>query len=141
MSGTKEELTRNWFVKSMRDLLSAREPAEAELPLLDTAAYHCQQAAEKAIKAFLLYYDVRFEKTHDIEVLVSQSQSIYSDFSMCLDAARILTPLAIEYRYPGDYVEPEVDEYKLAFEAAESVYHFVLRKLPEIVHPCTVFGA
>ena len=135
MNGTKEELTRSWLVKSLRDLLSARELAEAELPLLDTAAYHCQQTAEKAIKAFLLYHDVRFEKTHDIEVLVSLSQSIDSDFFVCLDAARILSPLAIEYRYPGDYVEPEADEYKLAFEAAESVYHFVLQKLPEITHP------
>lgn len=135
MNGTKEELTRSWLVKSLRDLLSARELAEAELPLLDTAAYHCHQTAEKAIKAFLLYHDVRFEKTHDIEVLVCQSQSIDSDFSVCVDAARILSPLAIEYRYPGDYVEPEADEYKLAFEAAEFVYHFVLQKLPEIIHP------
>ncbi len=43
MSGAKEELTRNWLVKAKRDLLSAFELAEADFPLLDTAAYHCQQ--------------------------------------------------------------------------------------------------
>ena len=135
MSGTKEELTKSWLVKSNRDLLSARELAEADPPLLDTASYHCQQVAEKAIKAFLLFHDIRFEKTHDIEVLVSQAQTIDPEFSVCLDAARILTPLAVEYRYPGEYVEPEADEYKVAFEAAESVYKFVLLKLPVIIQP------
>jgi HEPN domain-containing protein len=53
MSGTKEELVKSWFIKAYRDLLSAHELASAEMPLLDTAAYHCQQAAEKVIKGFL----------------------------------------------------------------------------------------
>jgi hypothetical protein len=61
MNGIKEELTRGWLIKANRDLLSARQLAEGELPLLDTAAYHCQQAAEKAIKGFLLYHDIRFD--------------------------------------------------------------------------------
>jgi HEPN domain-containing protein len=112
MCGAKEELTRSWLLKAKRDLLSAEELAGAETPLLDTAAYHCQQSAEKAIKGFLLFYDVRFEKTHDIEVLISQASEIDSSFFACIEAARILTPLAVEFRYPGDYVEPEADEYR-----------------------------
>ena len=76
MSDAKDELTRSWLLKAQRDLLSAKELAEADFPLLDTAAYHCQQTAEKAIKAFLLYHDIRFEKTHDIEVLVLQAINI-----------------------------------------------------------------
>jgi hypothetical protein len=76
MNGIKEELTRNWLIKAKRDLLSARQLAEGSVPLLDTAAYHCQQAAEKAIKAYLVYHDVRFEKTHDLDVLLSQAVEI-----------------------------------------------------------------
>lgn len=57
MSDAKEELTRSWLVKAKRDLLSAEQLAGADFPLLDTAAYHCQQAAEKAIKGFLLFHD------------------------------------------------------------------------------------
>jgi HEPN domain-containing protein len=112
MCGAKEELTRSWLLKAKRDLLSAEELAGADTPLLDTAAYHCQQSAEKAIKGFLLFHDVRFEKTHDIEVLISQASEIDSSFFACIEAARILTPLAVEFRYPGDYVEPEADEYR-----------------------------
>ena len=130
MSETKDELTISWLIKSKRDLQSAIELAESESHLLDTASYHCQQAAEKAVKAFLLYHDVRFDKTHDIEVLVFQAQEIDPEFSSCVNAARILTPLAIEYRYPGIYVEPEEDEYRAAFDAAVFAYNFVVNKLP-----------
>jgi len=111
------------------------ELADAATPLLDTAAYHCQQAAEKAIKGFLLFHDIRFEKTHDVEVLLSQASAIDSSLTACIDAARVLTPLAVEFRYPGDFIEPEADEYREAFEAAEKIYLLVLQKLPAVVCP------
>lgn len=135
MNDPKAELTKSWLVKAKRDLLSAHELSSADCPLLDTAAYHCQQAAEKAIKAFLLFHDVRFEKTHDIEVLILQAKDVDPDFMIMIEAARILTPLAVEFRYPGDYVEPEVDEYNEAFATAENIFNFVLQKLPAVVHP------
>jgi HEPN domain-containing protein len=135
MNGTKEELTRSWLIKASRDLLSARELADAAIPLLDTAAYHCQQAAEKAVKAFLLFHDIRFEKSHDIELLVSQATDVDPVWASCLEAARLLTPLAVEYRYPGDYVEPEPEEFREAFEAASGLFAFVVGKLPADTHP------
>lgn len=135
MNGAKYELTRSWLVKAKRDLLSAEELAGADTPLLDTAAYHCQQAAEKAIKGYLLFHDVRFEKTHDIEVLISQACEVDTSFCICVEAARILTPLAVEFRYPGDYVEPDADEYREAFGATVKVFQFVLQKLPAVVQP------
>lgn len=135
MSDTKEELTRSWLIKANRDLLSASELAGGATPLLDTAAYHCQQAAEKAAKGYLLYHDVRFEKSHDIELLVTQAMDVDPAWVDCLEAARLLTPLAVEYRYPGDFVEPEPEEFRAAFEAAQSLYAFALAKLPVETHP------
>jgi HEPN domain-containing protein len=135
MNGAKEELVKGWLVKACRDLLSAHELAGCETPLLDTAAYHCQQAAEKALKGFLLFHDIRFEKTHDIELLVSRAVNVEPSFSDCVESARLLTPLAVEYRYPGDYVEPEFEEYQEAYDAARALYAFVLARLPEIAHP------
>lgn len=135
MSGTKEELVKSWLIKAKRDLLASHELATAKARLLDTAAYHCQQAAEKAVKGFLVFCDVRFEKSHDIVLLVTQAADIDPEFSNFLDAARLLTPLAIEYRYPGDYLEPELHEYQEASEAAHKLYSFVLNKLPITTHP------
>jgi HEPN domain-containing protein len=42
---------------------------EGDDPYLDTAVYHCQQAVEKALKAFLTYHDTEFEKTHGISLV------------------------------------------------------------------------
>lgn len=136
MSDIKDDLTRAWLIKAQHDLLSAKELGRAAMPLLDTAAYHCQQAAEKALKAFLVYHDIRFTKTHDIEVLVTQAIGVEPRFAWCLDAAPVLTPLAVEFRYPGDYLEPEPEEFKEAFAVAEQVYAFVVKLLPPTTHPC-----
>lgn len=135
MSGAKEQLVRSWLIKAHRDLLSARELADGETSLLDTAAYHCQQAAEKAVKGYLLFHDVRFERTPDIEVLVSQAVTIDPVFIECVELARLLTPLAVEYRNPGDYIEPEPEEFKEAFKSACILYNFILAQLPVITHP------
>jgi HEPN domain-containing protein len=49
----KLELVRNWLIKAQHDLAAARKLALSPDPYLDVAVYHCQQAAEKAIKGFL----------------------------------------------------------------------------------------
>ena len=130
MSDTKSTLAHSWLVKADRDLLSAKRLAEADNPLLDTAAYHCQQAAEKALKGFLLYHDIRFDKTHDLDVLITQALHVEPNFFLCRNAGRILTPLAVEFRYPGEYVEPEQEEYEEAFSASVEILKFIIKLLP-----------
>jgi HEPN domain-containing protein len=45
--------TRAWLVKAAIDLRAAETDLAASLPLLEDALFHCQQAAEKAMKALL----------------------------------------------------------------------------------------
>ena len=45
-----------WMVKAWRDLETARRAAGGAPPFYDIAVYHCQQAAEKAVKAFLVHH-------------------------------------------------------------------------------------
>ncbi len=40
-----------WMVKAWCDLETARRAASGQPPFYDVAVYHCQQAAEKAVKA------------------------------------------------------------------------------------------
>lgn len=65
MTDAKAQLVRGWLTKA--DLASARVLAANAPPLLDTAIYHCQQAAEKAVKGYLVFCDQEFERVHDIE--------------------------------------------------------------------------
>lgn len=53
MDEAKKELVKSWLAKAQHDLGSAQLLANNANPYFDTAIYHCQQAAEKALKAFL----------------------------------------------------------------------------------------
>lgn len=56
-------LTREWLTKAWHDLQTARITAHAADGPLDTAIYHCQQAGEKSVKAWLTASSIPFEKT------------------------------------------------------------------------------
>ena len=45
--------TKSWFIKAANDLRAAVHEFSAEPPLLGDIVFHCQQAAEKAMKGFL----------------------------------------------------------------------------------------
>ena len=126
-----------WLVKAWRDLETARRAATGQPPFYDVAVYHCQQAAEKAVKAFLAHHGKACEKTHDIEVLVDLASELHASFSKLADAADVLTPYATRFRYPNATfaVEPEPTEYEEAVQYAQAVYDFVLNLLPENARP------
>ena len=56
-------------------LASARVLAASNPPLLDTAIYHCQQAAGKSVKGYPVYCGQEFERVHDIEVFIRLAMS------------------------------------------------------------------
>jgi HEPN domain-containing protein len=99
-------------------------------PFLDTAIYHCQQTAEKAIKGWLVYHDISFEKTHDLRLLVAMASEDEPKFSSWFDVAEQVTPYATAYRYPGEILEPTEEEYLRAYKAASDFYQFVCSLLP-----------
>lgn len=135
MDDPKLRLVRNWPPKAAHDLGSARKLASGADPYLDTAIYHCQQAAEKALKAFLVFVDEPFEKVHSSTVLVDAAASITPDFDAVRDAAERLTPYATEFRYPSDVLLPDEEEFGEALGLADDVYRFILTRLPRELHP------
>ena len=135
MDEAKRQLVQSWLIKAQHDLATARKLAADPEPYLDTAIYHCQQAAEKAVKGFLVFHDEEFEKTHNLPLLVTQATSTEAKFSERLDAAERLTPYATAFRYPGEVMEPDREEFDKALQAAEEFYTFVLSILPKEVHP------
>ncbi len=135
MSDAKHELVRLWLLKAQRDLAAAHKIASGEDAYLDVAIYHCQQAAEKALKGFLVFHDRRFEKTHDLSLLVDGAVRVDPGFTQWLDAAEQLTPYATAFRYPGETLAPSADEFQKALRAAEGLYAFLLSTLPNDVHP------
>ena len=56
--------TRGWLGKAKEDLQAAKQLLRPSKALSSAAIFHCQQAAEKALKGFLAWPDVPFRKTH-----------------------------------------------------------------------------
>jgi HEPN domain-containing protein len=137
MDESARELVRDWLARAGRDLRSARLLAAADDPPLDIAIYHCQQAAEKSLKAWLQGQDIPFPKTHDLITLVQRASGTHGDFSQLGPAAAALTPYATAFRYPGGAYEPmpSREEFDEAVAHSEGIRDFVLRALPAEARP------
>jgi HEPN domain-containing protein len=103
---------------------------EGDEPYLDTAVHHCQQAAEKALKAFLTHHGTVFDWTHDLTELLDLCIPLEATFEAWRDAAGELTPYAVRFRYAADLLEPEPTEAKHALERAEALTQHILSLLP-----------
>jgi HEPN domain-containing protein len=120
---------REWLERADRDLGLARQTLAGASPYFEMVAYHSQQAAENALKAFLTASATPFRRTHDVTELQSQCAAISSGFVQFVTAAQILTPYATQFRYPGGPLEPTQAEAQQAVGLADSVVHFVHQTL------------
>ncbi len=138
MADAKCELVREWLSIANRDLAAARRLASGDDPLWDNAAYHCQQAAEKAVKGYPVFCDRRFRKTHDIVDLMETAIEHEARFVAWFDAAKLLTPYAQELRYPAEGevpLEMDAEHYRDAERAAVGILDFVRSLLPAEARP------
>ena len=137
MAEAFEVEAKAWMEKAWRDLEMAQRAVAGTPPFYDMAVYHCQQSGEKAVKAFLVFRGLVFEKTHDIELLIGLACEIEPGFSKLSDAADALTPYATRFRYPNATfsVEPLPAEFAEALDHAKSIYDFVLMLLPDQSRP------
>ena len=131
------ELVRVWLLKAHGDLHTAIQIGGLVDGHLDAGIYHCQQAAEKALKGYLLFHEVTFEKVHDLRKLIKQTETIEPGFQQYRDAAVVLTPYAAAYRYPGEFatLEPSREEFDEAVRQAQAIHDFVLNLLPKEARP------
>lgn len=124
---------RAWVVRAARDLRAAEHEFHAVPPLLDDIVFHCQQAAEKALKGFLTWHDRPFRKTHSLEELGEQCLALDSALRPIIDQAVPLTEYAWKFRYPGETEEPSRTEAEDALATAREVYLAVISRLPDEV--------
>jgi HEPN domain-containing protein len=133
MDKVKRILIQFWLKKSQRDLSAAQKLAP-ELP--DIAIYHCQQAAEKALKGFLILHDTEPGDTHNINTLVKLAAAFKPEFATVLKEAGYLSQYNQTYRYPMESTEdfnPTPGELNKAYRLASEVYKNVIDSMPASV--------
>ena len=96
-----------WMKIAKRDLRSAHKLNDGE----DTSdvCYHCQQAAEKAVKSLIVLYGSQggMPKKHDIFLLLNQIRNMVNIDEKFYDYADILSPYGVAMRYPNELVLEE----------------------------------
>ncbi len=124
-----------WLIKAQQDLHSAEWLVESPDRLYNAVGFHCQQSAEKVLKAYLTWRDEAFEKTHSLVALISKCLPFDSAFESLRQAATTLTPYATTFRYPGALPELTLKEAEKAIAFARQVWKFGLDHLPSETFP------
>ncbi len=117
-----------WFAKADEDIRAAEklllnDPTDVLLSI----GFHCQQAVEKYLKAFLIYHEIPFLYTHDLETLRQQCSLIDTGFSHF--DFKNLTDFAVVFRYIEDTEETNKEEITEYLEIARSIKDFVRKKI------------
>jgi HEPN domain-containing protein len=133
MAGEKRLEVQSWLQKANNDLRSAQVDLAAQPPLIEDALFHCQQAAEKAMKAFLTAHDTTFRKTHDLDELASACEQIDASLRDALTPARDLTVFAWEFRYPGSDEAPPEAEARSSLLLAQAAVDGIRERLRHLI--------
>jgi HEPN domain-containing protein len=70
--------------------------------LHDQLCFHCQQAAEKYLKALVEEIGLSVKKTHELEDLLDQLLPHHRSLRSLRRGLAFLSQFAVEVRYPGD---------------------------------------
>ena len=100
-----EDEVGKWFEFAENDLGVAKHLNETYYPKpLIIICYHCQQAAEKAIKVLIIKFNPKYgvSKTHNLSFLLQQIKNYVNIPSYCYNEADALTPYGIAARYPNE---------------------------------------
>ncbi len=99
-------------------------------PLLNGGLFHCQQAVEKWLKAFLIWNGVAFPKVHDLHRIGAMCSAIEAELEATIAPVVDLTDFATIYRYPGAEIRVGPEDAREWRVAAYRVRAAVLEKLP-----------
>ena len=73
MNQEKSDYIKNWLYRAREDLAVMKDLIDSNhKQFTSTICFHAQQAVEKYLKAFLIFHDVDFPRTHDVSALVEK---------------------------------------------------------------------
>jgi HEPN domain-containing protein len=94
--------TLEWIEIAEGDFQTAsREALVTDTPNYSAVCFHCQQSAEKYLKAALTEHSIYFPKTRDLEILLASVCAVAPQAASLTESAKALTGYGIDVRYPG----------------------------------------
>ncbi len=92
--------------------------------LLEDLCFEFQQAAEKALKALLIYYGEEVPYTHSFVVILDKLKK-HIEIPEKIKEVTDLTDYAVQCRYPGDYLSVNEKEYLSALKITKNILAWV----------------
>ena len=120
-----------WISYAKKDLEAAKFLLAMHPKPLEIICYHCQQSAEKALKALILRNGQYIKKSHDLLLLLQCIAGFIDIDSIKLDCAE-LTNYSVVTRYPysfGDSIDDTRTDKAIA--SAEKILNFVLNAISD----------
>jgi HEPN domain-containing protein len=99
----------------------------------EISCYHCQQAAEKALKGYLVFREAEPPKSHNLVQLCQLCIDFDKSFGTIIDICSDLTQFSSGVRYPYE-LSPNDSIAEGAISKAQKVYVFCTSKIPWINH-------
>lgn len=114
-----------WLAYAKTDLEAAQFLLAMRPKPLEIICYHCQQSAEKALKALFVKNNKPIKKTHDLLLLLQDAKNFIDAAAMKIDCAE-LTNYSIVTRYPYSFGD-SIDDSRTnkAIASAERILNFV----------------
>jgi len=123
-----------WLTVVERDMKAIRNNLFGPEPESSMAAYHCQQAVEKLLKAVLVADGVMPPKTHDIDLLITRLPAGHAIAPRARSLSHLIVFLSGP-RYPGPGIfddppdDPTVEEVAGWLAEIEALRADILRFL------------
>jgi len=95
-----KKLVEDWMFFANNDLAAAEVLSGHSFP--NAVAFHCQQAIEKYLKAFLVENDVPLQKIHDL-IRLNETVKKVRDLGIDEDKLTEINEVYFDTRYPGEF--------------------------------------
>ena len=122
--------TVRWLRYAEEDLTTAETLLRSPHVIPRHVCWFAQQASEKALKAILVFLQIDFPRTHDLDALRNLVPDSWQFKEACPDLAS-LTQWAVEARYPGDWPTATNAEADTAVEQARIVWESISTELTQ----------
>lgn len=120
---------KEWLSFAKEDLDTANALLRGEYLYNRSICYHCQLAAEKDLKAYIIYLGLPLNKTHNLSKLIDQIKELDIDILKLQSDVEVLTDYIVTARYPDDSEPITDEESKLAFSVSEKINSYIKNKI------------
>lgn len=129
MRDDKAEYIKNWLFRGNEDISVVEELFQSNPDKFSSSiCFHAQQAVEKFLKAYLIFKNIDFPRTHDLDFLLSECLKIEKTGFIDIEL-KSLTDYGVSIRYPDDFYIPEISEINYYKEVALKIKSIVESKI------------